>query len=592
VAIGIDCTFNKRQATRGPRSLRPKTFEQIQDAQRTQTEDSAIGGEAGAPRDVRVESLVLRLCIYRLRLYPVWPIVAVEEVIASLQRDAHDVETRLLAIAVGAATMAQLNLDRFQDTGVSDNATAASLEAECQRIRGTLSGGAANLNSIRTAFFLHIYHENQLPGGTNSLLHLREAITLGQIMGLHRASSYLTLSPSEDRLHRRLLWLLFVTERGVAMLHKLPVVLQRAEKLPPLDNNGVDEEAHILPAFKKLVDLFWVFDQSRTFDVLQEASDRIGGTATGSAPSLNSDILDLLQQKLYDVPVDLASGGNDVQKADIFVTRQWMQVLLWRATLCNWAAASPATPSACVARPIQIAQEFLDLICQLPHSALESHGSAIEFKVYEIASAVADSLEAPFCLPNTDLRSRPRDVLVRLQRILATSRGGNTKLLQLLALRISHAETPFYPISGAPLGLSTQELRMVEEVDEGWGINSTSTSEDTEQSFQDDSPTLNPSPSPWLSLVAAAEIEQEAISYGNNCANNAAAQLSSSPLGTDWQVQTPRLSGNTPLGLSGNTTYENNMHAPPDGTLSPGRVFADMLSNQNWFLGFDAPRSS
>ncbi|KAK0657862.1 hypothetical protein B0T16DRAFT_309334, partial [Cercophora newfieldiana] len=435
VAIGVECTFNKRQATRGPRSLRPRTIEQIQQAQRTPVQNPVEGTPPEAtPRDVTVESLVVRLCIYRLRLFPVWPIVAVEEVIAALQRDAHDVETRLLAIAVGAATMAQLKLERFQDAGVNDDSTAASLEAECQRIRGSLDRGIANLNSIRTAFFLHIYHENQHPGGTKSLLYLREAITLGQILGLHRGSSYLGLSPAEDRLRRRLLWLLFVTERGVAMLHKLPVVLQRAERLPPLDGGGVDEEAHILPAFKKLVSLFWIFDQSHAFEVLQEASDNIGGMSTGSASSLNREVLDLLQRRLQDLPMDMSSGGNDVQKADIFVTKQWMQVLLWRATLCNWAA-SPSSSSTLVAGPIQIAQEFLDLICQLPHSAIESHGPAIEFKVYEIASAVADSVETRFGLPNADLR--PGDVIMRLQRILATSRGGNNKLLQLLAMRLS-----------------------------------------------------------------------------------------------------------------------------------------------------------
>ncbi|KAK0631381.1 hypothetical protein B0T14DRAFT_406434, partial [Immersiella caudata] len=433
VAIGIDCTFNKRQATRGPWSLRQKTIEQIQEAQRTPAQDS-VEGAAVAHGDIAVESLVLRLCIYRLRLFPVWPIVAVEEVIAALQRDPHDVEARLLAIAVGAATMAQLKLDRFQDTGINDNATAASLGADCHRIRGTPDGGAANLNSIRTAFFLHIYHENQQPGGTKSLLYLREAITLGQIMGLHRASSYVSLSPAEDRLRRRLLWLLFVTERGVAMLHKLPVVLQRAERLPPLDSGSADEEAHILPAFKKLANLFWIFDQSRAFDILLEAADNVGGMSSGASSTLNREMFDLLQQRLQDVPIDLASSGNDVQKADIFVTRQWMQVLLWRAALCSWTA-SPSTSSTAVTGPIQIAQEFLDLICQLPHSALESHGSDIELKVYEIASAVADSLETRFGMANTDLH--PGDVLMRLQRILATSRGGNNKLLQLLALRTS-----------------------------------------------------------------------------------------------------------------------------------------------------------
>ena len=249
IGIGIECTFNKTQSLRGPRSLRAKTREQIQEAQRAEARHAepepepepeaagTVNPAEGAPTEdgITVDSLVFHLCIYRLRLYPVWPIIAVEEVIAALQRDPHHVETRLLAIAVGAATMAQLKLDRFQGTGTNDIAMASSLAAECQRIRASLDSDSdtANLNSVRTAFFLHIYYENQRPGDTKSLLYLREAITLGQIIGLHRASSYLTLSPPESRLRHRILWLLFITERGVAMLHKLPIILRSAEQLPP-----------------------------------------------------------------------------------------------------------------------------------------------------------------------------------------------------------------------------------------------------------------------------------------------------------------------------------------------------------------------
>ncbi|KAK3327989.1 NADP-dependent oxidoreductase domain-containing protein [Cercophora scortea] len=459
--VGIDCTFNKTQSARGPRTLRARTLQQIQEAQQgrptptgnqqpdattsetAKTAPRTAQGEPVKAPEITVESLVLRLCIYRLRLFPVWPIVSVEEVIAALQRDAHDIETFALAAAVGAATMAQLKLDRFADTGVNDSATAASLEAECQRIRSNLDGGIANLSRLRTSFFLHIYHENREAGGTKSLLYLREAITLAQIMGLHRASSYLTLETAEDRLRRRILWLLFVTERGVAMLHKLPVILTSAENLPPLDISGSEDEAHILPAFKKLVNLFWIFDQSRALDILQDAADGLGGGSlgTGSA-SLNYEMLHALQKRLQDASVEMENGSSDIQKADIYVTRQWMQVLLWRATMSDWRV-SISPPSSMVERPIQIAQQFLDFISQLPNAALEAHGPAIEFKVYEIASAVADSLATQLSLPSTPLVNlRPSDILLKLQRILATSRGGNSSLLGLLAARMSRVRTP------------------------------------------------------------------------------------------------------------------------------------------------------
>ena len=159
---------------------------------------------------IPVPSLVLRLCVYRLRLYPVWPIVAVENVIASLQRDDHDMEAYALANALGAAAVAQLKANQSE----FDSITASSMEQECQRSKLLIKDGPpVNLNGVRIAFFLHIYHENQHPGGVKSLLYLREAITVAQILGLHRERTYSNIPITEQQISRRILWLLFVTER-------------------------------------------------------------------------------------------------------------------------------------------------------------------------------------------------------------------------------------------------------------------------------------------------------------------------------------------------------------------------------------------
>ena len=613
-AVGIECTFNKTPSVRGPRSLRAKTLEQIREAQQTGSFPSTIQEEAPSQppvsgddsSEITVESLVLRLCIYRLRLFPVWPIVAVEEVIAALHRDAHDVETFALAVAVGAATMAQLKLERFQDGGVDDGTTAKCLEAECQRIR-TLHGldsGAANLNKLRTSFFLHIYHENQEPGGTKSLLYLREAITLAQIMGLHRRSTYHALGTSEDRLRRRMLWLLFVTERGVAMLHKLPVVLTSAEKLPPLDGTGSDDEAHILPAFKKLVNLFWIFDQSRAFEILQDATDDMSQAAGSPGSFFNHEILNTLKRRLQDSPLDMENGSSDIQKADICVTRQWMQVLIWRATLGSWRDTAHSSSSAVVTGPIHIAQEFLDFISQLPSTALEAHGPAIEFKVYEIASAVADSVAGRL---STLANPRTGDILLKLQRILATTRGGNSNLLNLLAGRIAHMKGPSYPVPNFvpnPTPQVTEIEGLPDDLAGEWTIDTGQNPHagDTGQAPPSRSRSPYSSPSPWLSLVAAAELEQQSISDGSGTVNTPGDAL---PLvGGHGAVGVMRSTMNwytQPLGLlgqlypipdaSGMGGGGQDASSAHDSPPSPGDVIlGDMLTGQNWLLGLESSR--
>lgn len=162
-------------------------------------------------------------------MFPVWPVVKVEEVIASLQRNEEDIETYALANAVGAATVAQLKLTRSAMGG--DAVTGEMMESECQRARGLIKS-QLNLTALRTAFFLHVYHENQEAGGVKSLLYLREAITIGQMMGLHRESSYMTLSPEEQQIRRRVLWLLFVTERYALNIHVKTMSNISAAELP------------------------------------------------------------------------------------------------------------------------------------------------------------------------------------------------------------------------------------------------------------------------------------------------------------------------------------------------------------------------
>lgn len=167
------------------------------------------------PRRTSTSSLVLRLCVYRLRLFPVWPIVDVEEIMGRLHSEPENMDAYALANAVGAATIAQLKLEGPEN---GDMQTAALMEAECQRAISLLRKDgqelSINLNALRVSFFLHAYHENRSPGGSRSLLYLREAITIAQIMGLHREVTYSAYTAREQQMRRRILSLLFVTERS------------------------------------------------------------------------------------------------------------------------------------------------------------------------------------------------------------------------------------------------------------------------------------------------------------------------------------------------------------------------------------------
>lgn len=153
------------------------------------------------------------------------------------------------------------------------------------------------------------------------------------------------------------------------MLHKLPVVLKPNTNFPSMEG---EDESRILPAFQKLANLFWIFDQSGAFDILQDSdADNFN---IGEIESSSKSCLDMLQRKLQDVPLDWESS-NDVQRADICVTRQWMRAVLWRVSMNHGRDVSDQVTS--LSHPIQIAKEFLGVISQLPNTAIEAHGPSM-----------------------------------------------------------------------------------------------------------------------------------------------------------------------------------------------------------------------
>lgn len=213
-ASGIECTFSKLQATRGPRGLRPRTIDKIQ--KRSRGEELATSNDPskdkGKPRATplmdEVPHLIAILDIYAERLFPIWPVVDAADLKRKLLETPSQLNpARHLAHAVALAAIAQLRLETPWQPKLG------------QTEAGGIGGELDLLHGLRISFFLHIYHENAAAGGTKSLVYLREAITQAQILRLDRESTYATLSEADQQVSRRVLWLLFVTERFVWCPH-------------------------------------------------------------------------------------------------------------------------------------------------------------------------------------------------------------------------------------------------------------------------------------------------------------------------------------------------------------------------------------
>ncbi len=295
------------------------------------------------------------------------------------------------------------------------------------------------------------------------------------------------------------------------MLHELPVVLVSGSELPSLDSVDGDYEAHVLQAFKRLVKLFWIFDRSGAFTVIHTMGSEDEGGTPAPGPSLST--IKELQTGLQEVPFEADLTINDVQKADICVTRQWMQILLWRAELRRKQRglfAPDSGPEFMATHPFQIASEFLQTISRLPNAALEAHGPTIEFKIYEIASAVTDAIAQHLSLPRyalAHMESRPNDILIRLQKMLAMCRGGNRNLLASLCARIVQIEEPALVTSLAPM-LPPVWGDIIEEIREGQFSDGWSPDRVVPGNLLMDRQwdiARPPSSSSWFSLLAPAE---------------------------------------------------------------------------------------
>jgi hypothetical protein len=131
----------------------------------------------------------------------------------------------------------------------------------------------------------------------------------------------------------------------------------------------------VLAAYQKLISMFWHFDKSGVFEMLDNNSfdlSRVTPQASAETTAFAS-----LRRQLDDI--DVASQSvNDIQALDIIVTRLWMRVILWRlAASHGFFSQGAATHSTNCDNPFNIARELLGAVTRADRSVIEAHGPAL-----------------------------------------------------------------------------------------------------------------------------------------------------------------------------------------------------------------------
>ncbi|KAL4944192.1 hypothetical protein BDV06DRAFT_210490 [Aspergillus oleicola] len=473
------CTYLKVRKRRGPKGPRRSTNARVQAMQRnlgiekscsmreasipasdetntpastTPELDDALGLPPLPPLPVRrrisLQTYYTYIDIYRSQLYTVWPVVSTNALKAQLG-DSENTEAYALAAALCAATLAQLRLPGHTTARESIVTTSVDFVRECMKRKTEYSHqSSANLESLLTSLFLHMYYANvdQISLATFAL---RDAVTHAHLLnlGIGQAQD----CQIEERQRRlRIYWVLLVTERTFCMQNDLPITLQTIDDFPVPVEDG-DSDPALLTGFCNLVRLFTRIDGP----LLQ--APYLSPTPKYSRAKITGIQRELLAGATRDQSID------EVQLVDIWVTMAWLSSLLWQYSASHFMLTPESeSPSSDVffspSYPFVIARNFLSLVCGASLDSIRSHGYGMEIKLFQLANSLIDVLIYVPSLSTIYEGSEwgPRHALVALERLLEIVAGGRSRRLDRLHNRM--AQMDFTQIPSGALSSDKSEI--------------------------------------------------------------------------------------------------------------------------------------
>lgn len=328
--------------------------------------------------------------IYRSRMYPVWPMIDAQSLLTQLEEtgleDKRNVEPYILTTALCAATMSQLNL---APVGCGpDSVDSAYMERECSRIRNSTNYREhPSTEGVLTSFFLHVYHA-KVDSRNSAWMFLQEAISLARLLHLDDVGidanqsnhDYMDQQKYQSQLIYLLLW---VSERGYAIQHDLRACIQETINLPLSYFNGQDIYAEGLI---ELGSLFVAFDSSFCY------ASHLGLPL----PLSDKQLLVTVHHSLI-TNVPRPFNYDPVRRADYFVTKQWMKVLLWQQAMSRGLLSSVSdAESLTFLFPSRIAQDLLSSIATISKNDLLPLGRDQLVKFFEVTNSLADVI---LCAP-------------------------------------------------------------------------------------------------------------------------------------------------------------------------------------------------
>ncbi|KAL2840058.1 hypothetical protein BJY01DRAFT_218781 [Aspergillus pseudoustus] len=453
---GFECSYAKQPKKSGPKGPRHTTRARVQEQLQSLTKERPVEA-APPPRDSQrplspgvspssssfssspslpewklafsLNDVLAYLETYRIRMYPVWPVIDVARLPSAINADDCDFETCALAFAVCAGTGAQLQLKSAAQE-CNDLSDRFATEAERYRLKYDYRE-SSNIETILIPLFLHFYYGAKGKRKTASFL-LREAVSLCQLLGLDKEETYEDLDSEEESPRRRTFWLLYVTERGHAMQHGTPVTLTKS--IAPVSSDS-QSNIQVLEAFHSLAELFAAVD----------------GVLVGSEASnaYSREMLVRIQRELrrYEQwPME----WNEVQRSDVSITQHWLRMLVWQLSLSNVSLSSePGDDSMSFTYPAHVSRDALRSITAVSFDALVAHGPGMQAKLCDITNSLLDVVACVHSLP-PEMFVQARQVLHDFCCYLARL-NGNREGLDWVRRRLTESNLLLEPVSELPV---------------------------------------------------------------------------------------------------------------------------------------------
>ncbi|KAF5018252.1 hypothetical protein F66182_9781 [Fusarium sp. NRRL 66182] len=442
---GIECTVLRARKKRGPKGgPRSTTKAKVERFQKSITNlnnqslngaeiadqdnsDSPSGSSRSPPRPpyrLPLDEYQRILDISKQKTYSIWPVFNADHLLTNIKDNDQDYESHALAASLCAATIAQLRLP--EHAGPRNTPSSLQFAAECLQLRELYDYRETfTVASILIPFFLHVYYANANKLRTSGLF-LRETVTYVQLMQLGDVETYSHLAKQEQALRIRVYWLMLISERTYSAQHGLQAVLQVISVFP--DKKDDIEDEHLIQSFSSLTRLFAYLESNLT--------------------TASSDQQPLERQKLvsYQAALCLDSydhAAREAQRVDLFVTRQWIRLLLWEYTARHFLmSCHPDNEAFSLFLPVKIGHEMLSLFSMVTSAAIKTHGYGIELKVFRLADAMLDIVACtPLSARGDGMLLGSGDILCSFQHVLHAVGGRESLFLR----KIHNLTKHFHP---------------------------------------------------------------------------------------------------------------------------------------------------